>query len=194
VVTAQEATVAPNVNQHDGIMKDAVSGEPIYASARAFGSEKESAPNDCPAFDDLLFSTHSVPGSGDFSLLIDKSHLSYTAVYCQPGYRPQTRRGLDNLRNGTRVDPDPVRLYPIPQALAQRKLDPVDAAYLAIRRVMSDAESQVYYFSNADEDSFYKALKFFPPEEQQVLQVLIAKGRNPRLANLPRPGANQVDR
>jgi len=173
---------------HSGSLMNASSGKPIAAEAKAFSSEKRaSSVNGCPSFDGLLNSTNSAEGSGKFTLRVASSTSSYTAVYCLPGYYSRVYYGLDNSKDATPVEPDPVILLPSQQVARQEGIDPVDAAYLAIRRSLSSVESNLYYLSNADEGSYYKALDSFSSDEKQALMILRANGAKTLPTRLPRP-------
>jgi hypothetical protein len=184
---APTAVVAPVWNKHYGSTVDAVYGDRIQADVVAYGSDKKSREDDCPEFEDYLYRTHSAAGSGEFTLMIEKSRPSYTAVYCQGGYWPRADRGRDNSRDGTRMEPDPVPLSPTQQSLERRGIDRVDAAYLEVGRVLYSAEANLSYFSHADEGAYYEAIKHFSKEEQYALKILQAKGGSALPFKLPRP-------
>ena len=160
VLVAQAEGLAPAKNVHRGEIVDAVTDAPIEADAAAYASNQvQGGTPDCPAYGSLLNQTHST--AGDFAFRIDNTVASFTAVYCQPAYASNTVDGNDNSVNGSPVAPHPVPLYPNQSTLSHRGMKPVDAAYLAIGRVLYTAELNLAYFSRADEGSYYQALEAF---------------------------------
>jgi len=164
-------------HSHPGTIVDAVTGNGIEANASAYGSQKQVGDGGCPKYEDWLDSQRSESGTGSFAFYIDSNRSSYLAAYCQGGYIARVVTSNDNKRDGTRVQPDPVSLYPSQVKIAKMKMERVDAAYIALTRQLSLFQANLDYFSRADEEAFYKALGRFSAEEKNAIQLLRAKKR-----------------
>ncbi|GEM_PF-2670450 len=172
VLAGQTAGLNQDKHIHPGTIVDAVDGKGIQAGAYAYGSAELVGDGNCPKYKDSLDGTQSQEGTGTFTFRIDKGRSSYVATYCQNGYASRTEDKNDNSQGGTRVQPDPVSLFPKQAKLASLQIEPVDAAYVAIGRVLDRAQSDILYLSRADEGAYYSALRRFSEQDGQILNML----------------------
>lgn len=172
VLVTQRADLKQEKHRHPGTIVDDVDGKGIQAGAYAYGSQEPAGNGNCPKFKETLDSQQSQVGTGSFTFHIDKAKSSYVAVYCQNGYASRTEDKNDNSQDGSRVQPDPISLHPSQAKLVSLQIDPADAAFVAIARVLDRAQSDILYLSKADEGGFYKALERLPEQDQRILRVL----------------------
>ena len=172
VLVSQTASVKQDKNKHPGTIVDAVTGRGIQAGAYAYGSPGLTGDGNCPTYSVPLHSTHSQEGTGSFTFEIEKARSSYIAAYCQNGYASRTEDKNDNSEDGTRVQPDPISLFPKQAQLASLQIDPVDASFVAIARVIDRAQSDLLYLSRADKDLYKAALERFTEGDQRILMLL----------------------
>lgn len=82
--------------------------------AHAYGSDSPSGGSTgCPAYSNLLDTQKSSASTGDFIFHIDQQISGYVASYCEQGYAPRKETTNGNLTDNTRVQPDPITLFPI---------------------------------------------------------------------------------
>jgi hypothetical protein len=172
VLVGQSLALTQDKNDHPGTIVDDVTGKGILAGAYAYGSDEQVGNAACPKYKERLDGQQSQAGTGSFVFHIIKAKSSYIAVYCQDGYQSRKEDKNDNSEDGTRVQPDPVSLHPSRPKLASSQIDPADAAYVAVARVLDRARADVLYLSTSDEGGFYKALDRFPQQDQNILKML----------------------
>lgn len=166
---------APARNSHPGTIVDARNGDPIdKADAAAYGAKDPSARGVCPQHKDQLDRRLS-DVKGNFEFHIDAKYPSYFAVYCSNGYAAREVPANDNLRSGSRVVPDPVKLYPTEAKLRTEKVDPTGAARQAIARVLDDATGDFRYFRSADAQGFSRAVEELTAGDRQTANELLAR-------------------
>jgi len=135
----------------------------------------------CPKYKEQLDVTHSDPDKGDFHFEINTQRKNYVATYCQGAYVPRTVRENDNTKEKTRVQPDPIQLYPNVAALKQRHLDQVEFADRAIGTLLDRAHQDLEYYAHADEAAFYTALEKGSKTDRDVVKYLLARPQNASL-------------
>jgi hypothetical protein len=127
---------------------DRVTGKPIGADIHAYASVKgRTLSGGCATYDESVDATRS-DFTGRFTLTVDRRLHSYVVSYCSNGYISRSDTANSNLTDGSRVDGDPVTLFP----------DNVDEkAYVAaLRAEFSRSASELRYISSANPD-YYKA-------------------------------------
>jgi len=152
---------------HPGTIADAYTQKGILAAASAYGSPTSSgAGAGCPTYLELLDAQKSSSGNGDFDFHIDSAKSAYLAVYCQAGYAPRTETNNDNSVDGSRVQPDPVTLYPI----SVQAVPGVQVATVAIGTDFQALRSNFSYYNSANPKAFGEALQsWFAPEDSSVV-------------------------
>jgi hypothetical protein len=168
-------------NSHPGDVVDAGTQTGIRADATAYGSDTKEGDDACPQYKDQLDVTHSAPGTGDFHFEIDSQRRSYLATYCQGGYVPRTVRENDNAKNDTRVQPDPIQLYPNLATLKARQMDRVDFADRVIGTLLDRAHEDLAYYTAADEAGFYGALDKGSARDREIVKYLLSRPPNASL-------------
>jgi len=166
---------------HPGDIVDADTKQGIRADATAYGSDVKESDEDCPKYKEQLDVTHSDPGTGDFYFKINDQRKNYVATYCQGAYVPRTVRDNDNTKENTRVQPDPIQLYPNVATLKARHLDGVEFADRAIGSVLDRAHQDLEYYAHADEAAFYSALEKGSKADRDVVKYLLARPQNASL-------------
>jgi hypothetical protein len=179
---------------HGGALVDASNGDAIRdGMANAYASEGTDS-GVCPQGQGPIDARPS-DAQGNFTLRIGRDHPSYLAIYCANGFQARPVPGNDNTRDGSRVSPDPVRLYPTRARLSTLKLDPVFVAYSAISRTLDGATSDLKYFRGADAGGFAAAEALLDPTTRQALQALVerpATGRARPVADAQPNAARQA--
>ena len=177
----------PARNTHAGAIVKAHNGDPIpRAQANAYRVQDPGARPPCPQHTEFLDRRES-DIRGNFEFAIDAKHGSYYAVYCAAGFAAKEVPTNDNLRSGTRVKPDPVRLYPADATLRSENIDPVHAARQAITIVLDDVSGNLGYFRNADSAGFAVAMERLAPTDRELVLVLANRGPGGRGQPVPAP-------
>jgi len=139
-----------DVFAHPGIVIDRVTSKPISADIHAYASAKgRTLSGGCAAYDESVDATRS-DFTGRFTLTVDRRLHSYVISYCSNGYISRSDTANSNLTDGSRVDGDPVTLFP----------DNVDeTAYVAaLRAEFSRSASELRYIGSAKPDYYQAAL------------------------------------
>ncbi len=156
---------------HPGTMVDAYSKRGILARAYAYGSQEEKSGGDCPVYADSLDSQKSESETGAFTFHIQKDKNGFVAVYCQQGYASRTETTNDNSKDGTRVQPDPVKLFPLQAKLPA--IPPSTVAFIAIGTDMNQLRSNFRYYADVARAAFSVALeKNFAPEDRDLVEAI----------------------
>ena len=170
--------------KHPGAIVDARNGDALPgALATAYGAKDPDAKGACPRHKDEL-NEDEADQQGNFTFLIPPDRSSYFAMYCSNGYQARPVPANDNSRDGSRVFPDPVKLYPTQAKLAASGIDPTTAAVVAIVRVLDEATDDLRYFRGADADGFSEAVKQLDPTSRDATTLLLER----RGASSPRAG------
>jgi hypothetical protein len=160
---------------HPGDVVDADTKTGIRADETAYGSDIKEGDDACPKYKDQLDVTHSDTGTGDFHFEIDSQRKNYLATYCQGGYVSRTVRENDNTKNDTRVQPDPIQLYPNVATLKTRQLDRVDFADRVIGTLLDRAHEDLMYYAVADKDGFKQALEKGSARDREIINYLLSR-------------------
>jgi hypothetical protein len=168
-------------NSHPGNVVDADTKIGIRADATAYGSETKESDDGCPKYKDQIDVTHSAAGTGEFHFEIDAQRRNYLATYCQGAYVPRIVRENDNTKDTTRVQPDPIQLYPNAATLKARQLDRVDLADRVIGTLLDRAHEDLAYYEIADKDSFHGALEKGLVSDREIVGYLLARRPNASL-------------
>jgi hypothetical protein len=157
-------------HSHPGAIVDAYRRKGISADAYAYNSQAPSKGTDCPNYGTPLDAEKSSSPSGDFTFFIDAKTNSYLAVYCKQGYASRTETINDNRTNNTRVQPDPVTLYPVSGG--------TDVAYVAIATDLNAVHRNLTYYAKADSASFASATQSgrFTEEDRRIIQIMLGEG------------------
>lgn len=158
---------AAQKNSHPGTIVDAYKRKGITAEAYAYGSQSPNKGGDCPNYGFPLDSEKSSAPRGDFTFLIDSQTNSYLAVYCEQGYASRTETINDNRSDNTRVQPDPITLYPTSGG--------TDVAYTAITTDLQAIHQNLTYYEKADSESFAAATQSssFSEQDRRIIQTLV---------------------
>lgn len=156
---------------HPGTIVDAYSRKGIVAEAYAYGSQNPNKGPGCPTYSDQLDSQKSSPSTGNFTFHIDDARSGYLATYCEPGYAPRTETANDNSTDGTRVQPDPVTLYPTSSDVGV----PVNIATVAIRTDLEGLHANFTYYERSNPKAFSAAQEFssFSDADRNVIRELL---------------------
>lgn len=166
---------------HPGDVVDADTRTGIRADATAYGSETKESDDGCPKYKEQLDVTHSAADTGDFHFEIDVQRKNYLATYCQGGYVPRTVRENDNTKDSTRVQPDPIQLYPNTATLKTRQLDRAEFADRVIATLLDRAHEDLEYYAHADEAGFYGALDKGSAKDREIVKYLLSRPPNASL-------------
>jgi len=142
---------------HPGAIVDAYTSKGMSATAYAYGSQNPNKGSGCPSYSDVLDTQKSVPGTGNFTFHIDWGRSGYLAVYCEPGYAARTETANDNSVDRTRVQPDPITLFPTSSTAGIPSQIAAVAIGSDIRRLRADfayyAHSNPTAFAGAEQSS-----------------------------------------
>lgn len=164
------ADATQSKNQHPGTIVDAYTHKGVSASAYAYGSETESGGSGCPTYSDLLDTQKSSSTTGSFTFHIDRGKSGYLAAYCEAGFAPRTETANDNSGDGTRVQPDPITLFPNSPSAGI----PVQIATVAIRTDLSRLHSDFTYYSRSNPTAFAEGASKFSQRDQNILKDLMS--------------------
>jgi hypothetical protein len=156
---------------HPGTIVDAYTRKGLLAEAYAYGSARlDGSGSGCPVYLDRLDAQESSQDNGSFTFHIDTMKSSYVAVYCETGYAARTETTNDNSRNRTRVQPDPITLYPV----SVQGASSVDVATVAIARDLMGLRANFSYYRDANQDAFSGALnsRFSASDKKIVGDIL----------------------
>jgi hypothetical protein len=161
---------------HPGTIIDAYKRNGILADAYAYASQASSRGTDCPNYGPELDAEKSSPPSGNFTFRIDSQTNSYLAVYCQQGYAPRTETINNNRTDNTRVQPDPITLYP-------KSLPGISRAQVATMAIVTDLEAlhkNFSYYAMSSERAFGTAVQSegFSEEDRNII-LLMKNLQNP---------------
>lgn len=162
---------------HPGTIIDAYQRNGIEAEGYAYSSQTPSGDSECPTYGQPLDAQKSSLPSGSFTFHIDTQNTSYLAVYCKQGYAPRTETINENVRNNTRMQPDPITLYPT-------SLPGVSAAKVATVAIATDLQavhSHLTYYAKADTKAFTAAVQSygFSDEDRQMIDTLVMQVPKP---------------
>jgi hypothetical protein len=162
---------------HPGTLVDAYTRKGILARAYAYSSQYLETADDCPVYKDALDEEKSRIPAGSFAFHIPASESSYLAVYCQQGYFSRTETVNSNLADGTRVQPDPVKLIPLGTRLpAGVKLSSV--IFKAMASDLEELRRNFRYYKKASPTSFSDALKLrLSPADRGMVDALTNRTR-----------------
>ena len=169
---------APQKNSHPGTIIDAYQRNGILADAYAYASQTLNKGTDCPTYGSTaLDSQKSSPPSGGFTFHVDIQQSGYLAVYCKQGYAPRTETANDNSTNNTRVQPDPITLYP-------KSLPGVSSAQVSAVAIAVDVEglhANFSYYARSNEVAFSKAMESprFSDEDRNIINMLLVQDQKP---------------
>jgi hypothetical protein len=151
---------------HPGTIVDAHKHKGIMAEAYAYSSQNQNKGTDCPNYGSPLDAEKSSFPSGSFTFLIHGQTNSYLAVYCEQGYAPRTETINDNRTDNTRVQPDPITLYPISGG--------TDVAFVAIATDLQAVHLNLTYYSKADSRAFATATQStsFSDDDRRIIETL----------------------
>lgn len=162
----------PTRHTHAGAIVKAHNGDPIpKAQAIAYAHQDVGARPPCPQHKEFLDRRES-DARGNFEFSIDAKYATYYAVYCADGFQAKEVPVNDNLRSGTRVRPDPVRLYPSEATLKSENVLPVSAARQAITLVLDDVSGNLRYFRTVDGAGFAGATERLSGTDRELVVVL----------------------
>lgn len=185
--SAQLKKETKNSNAHPGTIVDAYAHTGILAKAHAYGSEKVESREDCPVYEDPLDHQSSDSKTGAFTFNIPKDKSGYLAVYCQPGYFSRTETTNDNSRDGSRVQPDPIKLFPLMSKLPA-PVTLAEAAFVAIATDLDGMTSNFNYYEKASPKAFASAVEENLRKDRDLVEAI--KSRKPTLPETslpPRP-------
>ncbi len=185
-VTLVSATVladAPQTkNLHPGTIVDAYTHKGLSANAYAYGSQTASSGPGCPTYPDLLDTQRSASATGTFTFHIDSGKSGYLAVYCEAGFAPRTETTNDNSTDGTRVQPDPITLFPTSPSAGI----PVQIATVAISTDLRRLRSDFTYYEQSAPKAFADGTMKFSAKDRNVVKDLMSYGEPPNEENLRR--------
>jgi hypothetical protein len=155
--------------EHPGAIVDAYTRKGLAAEAYAYGSQGAKEDSGCPVYDALLDSQKSQVGTGNFTFRIDEAKSGYLAVYCKAGHAARTETTNDNSKEGTRVQPDPVTLYPTSPSAGI----PVQIATAAISTDLKRLRADFSYYGQASPKAFAEGSSKFSESDRQVILNLM---------------------
>jgi hypothetical protein len=186
VATFNLAQTTSHKNQHPGAVVDAYSLKGMVADAYAYASQSPSTGSGCPTFSTPLDSQKSTLPGGDFTFHIESQTSSYLAVYCEQGYAPRTETINDNSVDMTRVQPDPIKLYPTSHIDISSTV-----ARTAIASDLDGLHENLSYYRQANPDAFAAAQRspIFSDDDRNVINTIVEKqepfspkGRQPQIS------------
>src|ERR1700722_16147779 len=155
---------------HPGIVVDAYSRKGIMAEAYAYGSQSPNNTSGCPTYANSLDSQRSSPATGNFAFHIDSQVSGYLTVYCQQGYAPRTETANDNSSDSTRVQPDPVTLFPLTSPL-----NVIEVASRAIEVDLESLSANLRYYREASPEAFGTTVQSsgFSDEDRKIISTVL---------------------
>lgn len=148
----------------------------MLITAYAGANRTESKP--CPKYDGRLQTQESSP-DGTFTLSIPPANTSYLVTYCLTAYDAFTTEANDNRRNGSSIQPAPVRLWQVGGDAA--------AMSAAITHVRNDARKTIASLSR-NHAAFAAALEALEaPEKVLVTHWMPVSGSSDSLPSDPLP-------
>lgn len=169
--------VASHKYQHPGTIVNAYSHKGILADAHAYGSDSPNGGSTtCPVYSNLLDTQKSSSATGAFIFHIDQQISGYIATYCEQGYAPRTETTNDNLTDNTRVQPDPITLYPI-------SLPGIPSAKIATVAIGTDIEglhANLSYYQKANSAAFDDALSSpgFSGQDRLIISAVMQERKS----------------
>jgi hypothetical protein len=172
---------------HPGTLVDAYTKKGILAKAYAYGSQHIETSNECPVYDDTLDDQQSQPSTGAFAFHIPAVKGSYLSVYCQEGYFSRTETVNSNLADGSRVQPDPIKLIPLKAKLpAHVTLNSV--IFMAMVSDLNELRSNFRYYKEASPAAFSDALTSrLAPADRDMVETLTKRSEPFQPAIGPEP-------
>jgi len=147
---------------HQGKVIDAVTKKPLAkVRATAYASTKRAEKSPCPQYESFLDDEESA-ADGGFTLRIPATNSSYVVTYCIAAYDVFTREANDNVKDGSLVEPEPVRLFPVGGDGQQMAA--------AITHVRNDAKRAVATLAKANVLEFAKAATLLDEPERLLVQ------------------------
>ncbi|HEY6764292.1 MAG TPA: hypothetical protein VI386_05930 [Candidatus Sulfotelmatobacter sp.] len=189
VPTLDVGQATPHKYLHPGTIVDAYSRKGIIADAHAFASQSPTNSSRCPTYPNPLDTQKSSSPSGNFSFHIDAQISGYLAVYCEQGYAPRTETTNDNSTDNTRVQPDPITLYPT----SHPGTSATEVAGVAIGADLDALHANFSYYDQSSPASFAKAVDSpaFSDADRGIISVVLQKQQRfsperPQLERWPR--------
>jgi len=128
--------------------------------------------DECPVYDNTLDDEQSQPRTGAFAFHIASNNSSYLAVYCQEGYFSRTETVNSNLADGTRVQPDPVKLIPLKSKLPVN-MTLSSVVFMAMASDLDKLRLNFRYYRNVAPLSFSEALRSrLAPADRDMVEAL----------------------
>jgi hypothetical protein len=167
---------------HPGAIVDAYSNKGIPATAYAYGSQNPNKGAGCPTYPGVLDTQKSVPGTGNFTFHIDSGTSGYLGVYCEPGYAARTETANDNSVDRTRVQPDPITLFPTSPTAGI----PSQIAAVAIGSDLKRLGADFAYYMRSNPTAFAEAEQSFSAKDRSIVRDFMRYGStSPELERRP---------
>lgn len=154
---------------------DAATGKPLpKVMVTAYAKTNLTQNKPCPKYDGRLHARESA-ADGSFTLSIPPANNSYLVTYCITAYEAFTQETNDNSKNGSPIQPQPIRLWQLPGDAA--------AMVAAITHVRDDARKTIAWLSR-NRVAFSAALEALEEPERALVTQWIPVSAPPP-ATLP---------
>lgn len=170
---------AQDARIHTGTVVDAITGKPVAADVAAYAARDLGATGDCPQHREPI-DRRTADAAGAFEIRVDAKYESFVAVYCADGYVAREQLANRNQDSGSRVVPDPVKLYPTAARLKNDNTPPTDALRLAVINVIQEVTEQVSLFAAGERIAVQQRFAELLPPDQQLVAVLARRAGRSR--------------